>query len=1059
MNGFVSLLDLIRQRAAEFPNQIAYQFVTSHGTYDSLTYAQLDHRATAVAAVLRQSSCQGERAVVLLPPGLDYLVAFFGCLYAGVIAVPVYPPSRNRHSQRLFNIIDDAKVNFFITHQVFANQYPAAPAGIKIICVDLIPTQAEQAIPSLTPGPDEIAFLQYTSGSTNSPKGVMVSFGNIAANLEVLKNNFGEQCHVTCSWLPPYHDMGLVAGIILPLYLKSRTILMSPSYFLQSPVRWLEIISKEKVVLSGAPNFAYDLCVKKIQAEQLRNLDLSCWKYAVNGAEVVRQATIQHFIDTFAVAGFAPERIYPCYGLAEATLMLTGKKAAAITHSLPLLKTELERGQVVIATEENAENVVNFVSCGVAQKDHDICIVDPHTHKPLPERSWGEIWACGPSIAKGYFNKPEMTETIFHAELTEPVAGKESNSYMRTGDLGFIYQNELYVGGRIKDLIIIKGLNYYPEDIELTATASHPAFVPHGAAAFSVVVENEEHLVVLQEVARDQLHKIDVAAALRAIEVALLNEYGLQAYSIVLIKPHSLAKTSSGKIQRWVCRSEFLTNSLRVLATSHAANEVNHSNCETYEATRAWLVAWFAQQLRVSESEISGRDLHELEFSSLTAAELASELSNRFGKRFEITSLLEQPSLEDLSRFITNHGVAKNVQQKSSVEIAEKSLVKPLDPDLLSAVKDIYFKVNAGISANNTIIDGSQYINFSGYNYLGMSGDAQVTAAVVAAIQEFGTSVSASRLVSGEKPLHHQLENAISKLIGTDETAVLSSGYATNLAVITHLFGPGDLVIYDALAHNSILQGAQFSGATCMAFPHNDIGALEAILEKKRDQYRRVLIVSEGVFSMDGDICEATALIAIKKRFQCFLMLDEAHSMGVIGNTGCGIREYYNLNPKDVDIWMGTLSKSFASCGGYISGSSELIENFKYSSAGFVYSAGISPANTAAAFAAVELMRQQPERINNLQQRHSLLLSLLRKASIPTGKSSDTPIIPLMAGSTEGAIKLSSYLKTCYINALPIFYPAVEKTLARVRLFVNCLHTEEQVHYTADAIIAGYQTL
>ena len=842
----------------------------------------------------------------------------------------------------------------------------------------------------------------------------MVSYGNISSNIAILQNNFAEQTTTTCSWLPPYHDMGLVAGIIFPLYLKARAILMAPSNFLQSPLRWLEVISRERVALTGGPNFAYDLCVNKVTAEQVARLDLSCWKYAVNGAEPIRQTTLRRFVDHFAPAGFSQTALYPCYGLAEATLMLTGTHSTA-DNVFPLLKSELEKGKVVPASDPKNQLAVNIVNCGIPKAGHIIRIVDPSTHAALSELNIGEIWASGTSIAKGYLNKPQLTQTIFHAQLKDA----PGVNYMRTGDLGFMHDNCLYVTGRIKDLIIIKGLNYYPQDIEQTVTESHPSLQDHGAAAFSVEINSEEQLVVIQEVQREKLQRLDSEAVLDAIQEALLKEHGLSAHSIVLLKPYSLPKTSSGKVQRWSCRAEFLANTLNSVARWDQALQVTKtvktvppvtkgSPFANKEEATVWLKQWFAQHLRIPADDIlPDKNLVDMGVNSLIAAELGSELYNKLGVRLDIITLFEQHSLNNLADFLTTDAaiVAKfnqvhSANSNSMVPLREHAmqLVKPLDKDLLSVVKNIFFKVNNGISTNNTVIDGSEYINFAGYNYLGMSGNPDVTRAVIQAVKEYGTSVSASRVVSGEKQVHIQLERAISDLIGADDCAVLPSGYATNIAIITHLFGPSDLVVYDALAHKSILQGAHFSGATCMAFPHNNYAALEELLEKNRDQYQRVLIVSEGVFSMDGDICDVRRLIEAKKRFETFLMVDEAHSMGVIGETGRGSREYFNLNPQDVDIWMGTLSKSFGSCGGYIAGSAELIENFKYSSAGFVYVAGISPANTAAALAAIELMNQQPERVTMLRQRHSLLLSLLKEQGIPTANSFDTPHYPYYGG-------------------------------------------------------------
>jgi 8-amino-7-oxononanoate synthase len=417
-----------------------------------------------------------------------------------------------------------------------------------------------------------------------------------------------------------------------------------------------------------------------------------------------------------------------------------------------------------------------------------------------------------------------------------------------------------------------------------------------------------------------------------------------------------------------------------------------------------------------------------------------------------------------MRRFKEDYGLNK-VSSKEAIKLIDppltfglRSLLQDLElkeeanMPFIENLKSIYFNVNEGISSNTTVLSGTSYINYSGYNYLGLSGDHRVTEAVIDAVKKYGTSVSASRLVSGEKSIHAELEGAIARLIGAEDCLILPSGYLTNIAVITHLFGKKDLILHDELAHNSILHAALFSGAERIAFPHNDYQTLRNFLEKYRDQYRKVLIVTEGIFSMDGDIADIPELIILKKQFNTFLMIDEAHSMGVLGKTGKGIREYFNLNPKDVDIWMGTLSKSFASCGGYIAGTHELIENLKYTAAGFVYSAGISPANTAASLAAIEVMLAEPQRIKNLKTAHTLLLSLLKEHHIATGLSHNTPIIPIVVGQDATAVQLSHYLREHHILALPIIYPAVEKNQARIRLFVNCLHTEEQIKTTVDLL-------
>ncbi|MBP9742706.1 MAG: aminotransferase class I/II-fold pyridoxal phosphate-dependent enzyme, partial [Burkholderiales bacterium] len=373
--------------------------------------------------------------------------------------------------------------------------------------------------------------------------------------------------------------------------------------------------------------------------------------------------------------------------------------------------------------------------------------------------------------------------------------------------------------------------------------------------------------------------------------------------------------------------------------------------------------------------------------------------------------------------------------------------------------EDIYFRLNSGTSTNTTMIDGRSYINYSGYNYLGLSGNSRVIEAVYAAIKENGTSASASRLASGEKPLHRELESLIAGILNVQDALVFSSGHATNVYTITSLFGAKDLIIHDALVHNSLQQGAIYSGAMRLVFPHNDYSALEAILATYRDKYERVLIITEGVFSMDGDIPNILKLIEIKKRYFAYLMVDEAHSMGVIGDRGLGVRELFNLNSNDIDIWMGTLSKSFASCGGYIAGSKELIEYIKYRSGGFIFSAAISPSNTAAAIEAIKILLEEPWRVRKIQDNAKLFLSILKDNKVDIGLSNGSPIIPIIVNKDINALKLSKALYSKCILAMPIIYPAVEKNFARVRLFINCLHTEEQIHQSAEIIIDEYHKL
>jgi 8-amino-7-oxononanoate synthase len=365
-----------------------------------------------------------------------------------------------------------------------------------------------------------------------------------------------------------------------------------------------------------------------------------------------------------------------------------------------------------------------------------------------------------------------------------------------------------------------------------------------------------------------------------------------------------------------------------------------------------------------------------------------------------------------------------------------------------------FFKLHEGTATDHTRIGGKTYINYASYNYLGMSGDPAVNDAAKAAIDRYGTSVSASRLVSGERPIHRELELGIAALYGVDDAITFVSGHATNVSTIGYLFGPRDLILHDELIHNSVLQGIQLSGARRLPFPHNDWSSLDNILDDQRHQFDRVLIVLEGIYSMDGDYPELPRFVQIKRRHRCFLMVDEAHSLGVMGTRGHGIREHFGLDGGDVDIWMGTLSKTLAGCGGYIAGESALVEHLKFLAPGFLYSVGMPPSVAAASLAALQRMHEVPERVQSLQARGRSFLKQARAAGIHTGTSEGLAVVPAIVGSSLKATRLSAQLFEQGINVQPILYPAVPEKSARLRFFVSCSHTEAQIEQTVKALAA-----
>ncbi|MBD2676941.1 MULTISPECIES: fatty acyl-AMP ligase [Nostoc] len=579
LERFFTLVEILSYRAQNQPQQKAYTFLRDGEIEEtSLNFQELDQKARAIAFHLQSIGATNQRALLLYPPGLEFITAFLGCLYAGVVAVPAYPPRANMKLSRLLAIVTDAEAMFVLTTKsLLANLEKrfvedAELATMRCLSTDDIDDNLsfDWQQPRLLS--DSLAFLQYTSGSTGTPKGVMVSHGNLLCNQIAIAKGFRhtqKTSHVI--WLPLFHDMGLIGNVLQSLYLGTPSILMSPMAFLQRPLRWLQAISRYQATTSGGPNFAYDLCVSKITPEQRSTLDLSSWDVAFNGAEPVRAQTLENFANYFACCGFRREAFYPCYGMAEATLFITG----GLKTTLPVLYSvdgaALEENHVVeVAKPKEGTKII--VSCGRTWLDEKIAIADPTNLTKCPDGKVGEIWVHGTSVAAGYWQRPEQTQETFQAYLTDTGEGP----FLRTGDLGFLQDGELFVTGRLKDVIIIRGQNHYPQDIELTVQKSHPALRPNCGAAFTIEQKGQQRLVIVQEVERVYIRRLNVAEVVGNITEAVAANHGLQVYDTVLIRPGSIPKTSSGKIQRQSCRRGFLDHSLNMVEDS--ATKPNNQN-------------------------------------------------------------------------------------------------------------------------------------------------------------------------------------------------------------------------------------------------------------------------------------------------------------------------------------------------------------------------------------------------------------------------------------------------------------------------------------------------
>ena len=1105
-----NLVAVLQHWAQVRGDQPAFYFTDgeSDGEDPRLTFAELDLAARNVAGYLQKLGGKGQRVLLLYPPVLDFVVGFFGCLYAGATAVPAFPPRKNRKGQRIHGIARDCQAHLALTNEYVRQQIEGDANWVEWEAVSIIATDSlAQDYSHLWKDPglaaDDLAVLQYTSGSTGQPKGVMLSHANLVRNTEMIMVAFDAHQHsIGTSWLPTYHDMGLVGGVLESVFIGRPCALMSPMAFLQKPIRWFKTISKYGATISGGPNFSYQLCVDKISDEDLRGVDLSTWETAFNGAEPVRAATLKQFSERFAKAGFRGAAFLPCYGMAETTLIVTGgpqgEPPVMASFDAPALDA-----REVMPCPADAPQARELVASGQVLPGERLLIVDPDTLTPIADNGIGEIWISSPSVGQGYWEREEATQETFAATTRDG-----QGPFLRTGDLGFVYGGQLFVAGRLKDMIIVRGVNRYPQDIEQTAEQAHEIMQSGLIAAFADTAEDRERLIVAAEVPtrREETNWDEVIVAVRR---AVAQQHELPPEAVVLVRFGTLPRTSSGKIQRHACRDEFARGSLKVVA-QWKAWEIDLPESEPMIAASSHRAAVHGQgpaaeaalgesqpdheivdivmdairavaQERAKQLDLDTNIVLDLGLDSLERMQIAHALEQTFDGRFPEHVLPEIETVREVAQAIERYLGKMRIRRdlvptetglkpadSREIEAEEyrfdqlpeyRRLKRTMAQFELTGVPNPYFSVHEGTVRDTTRIGGRQLISFASYNYLGMSGDPAVTAAVIQAAQVYGTSVSASRLVSGEKDIHRQLEAGLAEWVGAEAAVVMVGGHATNETTIGHLVGPGDLIVHDALSHNSIIQGAILSGARRRPFPHNDWQALESILAETRASYRRILVVIEGVYSMDGDYPDLPRFIEVKNRHKCWLMVDEAHSIGTMGATGRGIGEHFGIDGRDVDIWMGTLSKSFGSCGGYIAGSQALIELLKYTAPGFVFSVGLSPTNTAAAIASLQTLKAHPERVTTLHERSRLFLTQAQRLGLNTGDSQDTPVIPVITGNSLHALMLSHKMFQAGVNVQPILYPAVEETAARLRFFINCTHSEEQILYAVQTAAEALQEI
>lgn len=674
-----TLTELLAQRAAEVPDRVAFVFESEDGARTEWTYRHLDERARAIAAWLAGRTEVGDRALLVYPAGLEFIAAYCGCIYAGVLPVPATHPKPRRPLPRLDAIVQDCAPRIVLTEDAVLGgltlslQSPALrelPWESTDRVVDA-PTNYQPV--ACTAG--DLAFLQYTSGSTSDPRGVMVTHGNLLSNLEAIRTGFEiptEDEHgrppVGVFWLPAYHDMGLIGSILTPIYVAGTSHLLAPATFLRRPERWLELMSETQAAISGAPNFGYEFARQKTSEAQRAALDLSHWRLAFCGAEPIHHETLDDFASAFAAAGFRASAFYPCYGLAEVTLLVSGGQGPAEPHVLHVDRGALGQHRAV-SIDRTHPQAQPLVSCGSARHGLHVEIVDPQSRHVCPKGQVGEIWVHGPSVARGYWNQDQLNQELFAAQLAngDGMINGAKVPYLRTGDLGFQHEGQLYVTGRLKDVIIIRGRNFYPHDIERTAQHSHEA-VDMGAA-FAVEVDGREQLVVVHQIHRAERHA-DHDEVLRSIRAAIVDEHEVDPQTIVLIRPASLPITSSGKVQRQRCREQYLAGELAVAAqwtnNSSGAGSAALADPPAFldrlaempieqlaQEVETWLVDWLTARANLLPGAMKpATPFAELGIDSLTAVEISQELDQVLGLQLPPMVIWSCPTPTALARFL-----------------------------------------------------------------------------------------------------------------------------------------------------------------------------------------------------------------------------------------------------------------------------------------------------------------------------------------------------------------------------------------------------------------------
>lgn len=1049
----------------------------------TMTYKELYMQAAKMARRYKNEGVKkGDLILIQSATPLYTYMGYWGALLLGATPA-LYPinPDVKKHIPAIAALCKEFGIGYIFADKTMAPAFQGTMEQKVFVPEDYEKADESVSIDYLEFTGDglneeDTAMLQFSSGSTGNPKGVLLTHKNIVANaLSTAERIELEHGDYAFNWLPLSHDFAMLAMHMIPIVFGCNQLCMMPNTFLRKPMIWAKTVSECRANFSPMPTFAMNLIAKSFNEDDYEGLDLSSMKAVICAGEGVSVASCDMFYKTLAPYGFKENAVVPAYGLAEATVTVTlcdphgGKISCHVASDAAV-------GDKVLG-DEKRDGARLIIGCGMPISCNEVLICDDEG-KELSEGFVGNIMVRGENVTKGYYKNPEATADILG-----------TSNILNTGDIGFIYKGQLFISGRRKEMIIINGRNYFSSDIEATVKSKTEGLMGKTVAAFQVhdcISDTEKLYIAVEGKENDNLAKEIKGAVVSALHIPCER----------VVFDAELPKTASGKVRYYMLTKKFEAElEQKKMEKKGDASEIikNRTDAKEKMAGKDSIsrIVYNALSKVTAYPVPSLNSTDKLQFDlgidSIMMGEIVAELTNIFSfdddqvQHVVEAASAEDATIEDLVKAVENSGakavntIPESLVDETSYRQADESAdsdandglqsevvtetcvtdfdeYKAIHNRLMNLPVNPYYKVNYGVPKDVIKTDEGEKINYSTYNYVGLNGNERVKKAAQEAVARYGTSVSGSRMISGEIDLHRELENTITEYLGTEDTIVYIGGYTTNVSAISTVVSSQDLILHDSLSHNSLITGCILSGAKRMSFKHNDMKSLEDSLKRVRKYYRRVLIVAEGIYSMDGDICDLPKLVELKKKYGCLLMIDEAHSLGTIGDCGRGVGSYYNIDRKDVDMWMGTMSKSLASCGGYISGSKEIVELLKYTSDGFMFSVGISPANAAAALEAIRILKETPELVSKLKHNSDFFLNAMKEKGLDTGLAQGTAVVPCIIGDSNKCMVLSQKMYKEGINVMPIVYPAVSEEEARLRFFISSEHTEEEMQRTVDVL-------